>query len=138
MSKRPADNKSTDARQEIDQIKAESEELRLKFLELQRSLDRTKEELAESSRDNERLRRLLGWTGGVRHEAADTGALSILTRREREVLALIASGHSTKQIAGVLGISFKTAVSHRSRLMEKLEVHETASLVRLAIKAGLA
>ncbi|HEX5430987.1 MAG TPA: LuxR C-terminal-related transcriptional regulator [Bryobacteraceae bacterium] len=136
MTKKPASRKDAE-REEIAQIKAESEELRVKFLELQQSLELARRQLAESSRDNERLRRLLGWTGGEPSLSGEV-PLSVLTRREREVLALVASGHSTKQIAGVLGISFKTAVSHRSRLMEKLEVHETASLVRLAIKAGLA
>jgi DNA-binding NarL/FixJ family response regulator len=60
-----------------------------------------------------------------------------LTPREIEVLTLIANGFSTKQIAFQLGIAFKTAVAHRSRLMMKLEVHETAGLVRVAISAGL-
>ena len=60
-----------------------------------------------------------------------------LTERERQVLVLIASGKSTKQTATELGISYKTADSHRSRILEKLGVHETASMVRYAIRAGL-
>jgi PAS domain S-box-containing protein len=60
-----------------------------------------------------------------------------LTERERQVLVLIASGKSTKQTATHLGISYKTADSHRSRILEKLGVHETASMVRYAIRAGL-
>ena len=60
-----------------------------------------------------------------------------LTERERQVLVLIASGKSTKQAAAQLGISYKTADSHRSRILEKLGVHETASMVRYAIRAGL-
>jgi two-component system response regulator NreC len=60
-----------------------------------------------------------------------------LSLREREVLQLIAEGKSTKEVAVVLGISVKTAESHRTRMMEKLNVHETASLVRYAIKRGL-
>ena len=60
-----------------------------------------------------------------------------LTPREIEVLRLIAEGLSTKQIAYRLKISFKTAVSHRSHLLQKLGIHESASLVRLAIRAGL-
>jgi DNA-binding CsgD family transcriptional regulator len=60
-----------------------------------------------------------------------------LTERERQVLVLIASGKSTKQTAAQLGISYKTADSHRSRILEKLGVHETASMVRYAIRAGL-
>jgi DNA-binding NarL/FixJ family response regulator len=60
-----------------------------------------------------------------------------LSLREREVLQLVAEGKSTKQVAAVLGISVKTAESHRSRIMGKLGVHETASLVRYAIRSGL-
>jgi PAS domain S-box-containing protein len=60
-----------------------------------------------------------------------------LTERERQVLVLIAGGKSTKEAAAQLGISYKTADSHRSRILEKLGVHETASMVRYAIRAGL-
>jgi PAS domain S-box-containing protein len=60
-----------------------------------------------------------------------------LTERERQVLVLIASGKSTKEAATQLGISYKTADSHRSRILEKLGVHETASMVRYAIRSGL-
>ena len=60
-----------------------------------------------------------------------------LTERERQVLVLIAEGKSTKAAAERLGISYKTADSHRSRILEKLGVHETASMVRYAIRAGL-
>jgi len=60
-----------------------------------------------------------------------------LTERERQVLVLIAQGNSTKETASQLGISYKTADSHRSRILEKLGVHETASMVRYAIRAGL-
>jgi PAS domain S-box-containing protein len=60
-----------------------------------------------------------------------------LTERERQVLSLIATGKSTKDTAKELGISYKTADSHRSRILEKLDVHETASLVRYAIRSGL-
>jgi len=60
-----------------------------------------------------------------------------LTERERQVLVLIAGGKSTKEAALALGISYKTADSHRSRILEKLNVHETASMVRYAIRSGL-
>lgn len=60
-----------------------------------------------------------------------------LTARERQVLQLIAEGKSTKDTAAVLGISVKTAESHRMRLMQKLNIHETASLVRYAVRRGL-
>jgi two-component system response regulator NreC len=60
-----------------------------------------------------------------------------LTSRERQVLQLIAEGKTTKELAAVLGVTFKTAESHRSRIMEKLDIHETATLVRYAIRQGL-
>ena len=56
-----------------------------------------------------------------------------LTIRERQVLQLIAEGKSTKDAASILGISVKTAESHRMRLMQKLDIHETASLVRRSL-----
>jgi DNA-binding NarL/FixJ family response regulator len=60
-----------------------------------------------------------------------------LTPREREVLQLIAEGKRTKDIAGLLGVSVKTIESHRTRLMEKLDIRQTAGLVRYAIRRGL-
>jgi two-component system response regulator NreC len=60
-----------------------------------------------------------------------------ISSREREVLQLVAEGKSTKDIASLLGISVKTADSHRSRLMRKLDIHEVASLVRYAVRKGL-
>jgi two-component system response regulator NreC len=60
-----------------------------------------------------------------------------LTARERQVLQLVSEGKSTKEIANILGISVKTAESHRGRLMRKLDIHETANLVRYAIRRGL-
>jgi len=60
-----------------------------------------------------------------------------LTLRERQVLQLIAEGKSTKDIASLLGIGVKTAESHRTRLMQKLDIHETASLVLYAVRHGI-
>ena len=60
-----------------------------------------------------------------------------LSARELQVLQLVAEGNTTKEIACLLNISAKTAESHRARIMEKLEVHETASLVRYAVRRGL-
>jgi DNA-binding NarL/FixJ family response regulator len=62
--------------------------------------------------------------------------LDPLTDRERQVLQLIAEGKTTKEIAEILGLSVKTADSHRTRIMQKLEIHETASLVRYAVRRG--
>ena len=70
--------------------------------------------------------------------AVDSGqAESALTAREQEVLALIASGRSSKGIATQLGISFKTAVCHRYRIQTKLKAHNTADLTRAALRMGL-
>jgi len=71
------------------------------------------------------------------YTSAESLAGSILTARELQVLILIASGQSTKQLAAALGIAYKTADAHRTHLMEKLGVHETASMVRYAIRNGL-
>jgi DNA-binding NarL/FixJ family response regulator len=60
-----------------------------------------------------------------------------LTPREREVLQLVAEGRTSKEAAIVLGVSIKTAESHRTRIMTKLDIHETAGLVRYAIRRGL-
>jgi two-component system, NarL family, response regulator NreC len=61
----------------------------------------------------------------------------LLSSRERQVLQLVAEGKTTKEIAGVLGVSIKTADSHRARIMRKLDIHDTAGLVRFAIRRGL-
>jgi DNA-binding NarL/FixJ family response regulator len=60
-----------------------------------------------------------------------------LTQREREVLQLIAEGKTNKEVSQHLGMSVKTVESHRRNLMIKLNIHETAGLVRHAIKIGL-
>ena len=60
-----------------------------------------------------------------------------LTKREEEVLKLIAAGLTTKELAHNLGITFKTAASHRSRLMEKLDIHDVARLTLYAVRVGL-
>ena len=77
------------------------------------------------------------WPGSAAPAPAETHLLDNLTRRELEVLRLIAEGKSTKQVANLLGIAFRTAVCHRYRIFQKLHVHETASLVRLAVRARL-
>ena len=60
-----------------------------------------------------------------------------LSPRERQVLQLIAEGKTTKEVAGTLEISVKTAETYRTRIMGKLDVHETASLVRYAVRRGI-
>jgi len=60
-----------------------------------------------------------------------------LTPRERQILQLVAEGKTTKAIGELLGITFKTAESHRNHIMKKLDIHQTAGLVRYAIRRGL-
>ena len=60
-----------------------------------------------------------------------------LTPRQREVLQLVAEGHSTKEIARRLDLSVKTVDTHRSQLMKLLDIHEVAGLVRYAMRVGL-
>jgi DNA-binding NarL/FixJ family response regulator len=60
-----------------------------------------------------------------------------LTPRQREILQLIAEGHTTKQIAEALHLSVKTVETHRTQLMEHLDIHDIAGLVRYAIRMGL-
>jgi len=64
-------------------------------------------------------------------------ANSQLTSREAEVLQLVAEGSSNKQVASELAISIKTVEKHRQRLMDKLNIHDTAGLTRHAIAAGV-
>jgi DNA-binding NarL/FixJ family response regulator len=73
----------------------------------------------------------------VRRTGAETEPRESLTPRQREILQLIAEGQSTKRIAGTLGVSVKTVETHRSQLMEKLDIHDVAGLVRYAIRIGL-
>jgi len=60
-----------------------------------------------------------------------------LSNRERQVLQLVAEGKTTKEVAVILGVAVKTAESHRTRLMEKLDIHSVAGLVRYAVRHGV-
>jgi DNA-binding NarL/FixJ family response regulator len=68
---------------------------------------------------------------------AGDNSRELLSPRERQVLQLIAEGKSMKDIGSILGVSSRTADSHRTKIMEKLALHDTASLVRYAISIGL-
>ena len=67
----------------------------------------------------------------------ESSELDRLTPRQRQILQLIAEGNSSKQIAHLLDSSVKTIESHRAGLMERLDIHEVAGLVRYAIRTGL-
>jgi DNA-binding NarL/FixJ family response regulator len=75
-----------------------------------------------------------GFVDGTAHEASP---LDALTTRQREILQLIAEGRSTKDVAFTLQISAKTVETHRAQIMERLEIHDLAGLVRFAIRTGL-
>jgi DNA-binding NarL/FixJ family response regulator len=70
-------------------------------------------------------------------EVEQNSVFDRLTPREREVLQLIAEGHTNKAIAQILQISVKTVEKHRANLMSALNVHDLAGLVRIAIDHGL-
>lgn len=70
-------------------------------------------------------------------EPVSGGSLERLSSRQREILQLIAEGHSTKSIATVLNLSPKTVETHRAELMMRLDIHEVAGLVRYAVRMGL-
>ena len=63
--------------------------------------------------------------------------LTLLTDRERQVLQLIAEGRSNKEVAVVLDVGVSTIDSHRKHILEKLGLHNTADLVRFAVRHGL-
>jgi len=73
----------------------------------------------------------------VRNHPVTDGPFGRLTARQREILQLIAEGNSTKAIAHRLAVSAKTVETHRKQLMDRLDIHEIAGLVRYAIRAGI-
>jgi DNA-binding CsgD family transcriptional regulator len=115
---------------DIEQLQAEADRAR-------HAAQHAMRESALLRQRSQKVRAALRDGNGENHKAAvtDHGGLS---KRERQVLALIVAGKSSKQIAAELGITFKTAVTHRASLMAKLDVHEIASVVREAIRRGLA
>ena len=72
-------------------------------------------------------------------ERLDTDQTPIerLTRRQREILQLIAEGNTVKEIAWELNLSVKTIETHRSQLMDRLDIHDVAGLVRYAMRMGI-
>lgn len=69
--------------------------------------------------------------------ASDAAKLASLSEREREILAAIAEGQSSREIAESLFLSPRTVDTHRSNLMRKLDIHKVAGLIRFALKQGL-
>lgn len=68
---------------------------------------------------------------------APTDPYDTLTDREKQILKLIAEGRSNKEAAQLLGISVKTAMSHRERVMEKLDLHTRTDLIKFALRKGV-
>jgi DNA-binding NarL/FixJ family response regulator len=102
--------------------------------EVETALQKGSQAIRDSTRIRQRSRTLREL---LRRPAAGPPTQGGLSRREQQVLTLIVEGKSSKQIAAALGISFKTAVTHRASIMGKLDVHEIASVVREAIRRGL-
>lgn len=75
--------------------------------------------------------------GDMAGRAVGFEATDKLTLRQREILQLIAEGNTTKEIAKKLTISVKTVETHRMQLMERLDIHDIAGLVRFALRSGL-
>ena len=75
--------------------------------------------------------------GRPNRSAPEEAPFEELTPRQREILQLIAEGHSTKEIAVKLDLSVKTVDTHRTELMARLGIHDIAGLVRYAIRVGL-
>jgi len=73
----------------------------------------------------------------ARLSGAGQGTASPLTPRQREILTLVANGKSTKEIAHTLNLSVKTVETHRAQLMERLNIHDVAGLVKYALHVGL-
>jgi DNA-binding NarL/FixJ family response regulator len=73
----------------------------------------------------------------VERSSSGSRPLDRLTPRQREIFRLIAEGRTIQEIANELNISVKTAEGHRAQLMERLNIHDVASLVRLAIREGV-
>lgn len=70
-------------------------------------------------------------------KSEDTSIFNILTKREREILQLLAEGKTVKQIAGELFLSVKTIESHRQNIMNKLDIYSIPELVKYAIRHGI-
>jgi DNA-binding NarL/FixJ family response regulator len=78
-----------------------------------------------------------GSAGDVEPGASERAMLARITPRQREILQLLAEGASSRKMARTLDVSIKTVETHRAQLMQRLDIHDVAGLVRFAIRAGL-
>ena len=74
---------------------------------------------------------------GFLNQSEDDDPYELLTNREREVLKLIADGFTSREIASMLYISLKTVLGHRTKIMEKLDIHNRTELIKYAMRKGL-
>ncbi len=104
-------------------------------IELEMALDAVlKGEKYVSPKLSDKLLSAMQNKGGSSPEALDSG---VLTKRQKEILKMLALGQGTKEIAYDLKLSAKTVESHRAQIMERLQIRDIASLVRYAIKQGI-
>ena len=117
---------------ELPELIEESRRLRREFEQNVRRLRLTRQRTRTAAAE-------APWTQSAEASPDHSGLhlLDGLTPRQIQVLRLIAEGKSSKEIATELGMAFRTAVCHRYRIFQKLGVHETATAVRLAVRAGL-
>lgn len=80
---------------------------------------------------------LNGFLNRENQELPEEEELDILTSREREVIQLLAEGKTSKEVAATLNLSVKTAETHRTNLMRKLDLHSVADLTRYAVRNGI-
>ena len=130
---------STDVEEEDPGRPVRPEAPELRVAELKREVHTVLEQGAAAIRESMRLRRQSQRIRSALQNGAAKSppAVNTLSKREHQVLTLIVAGKSSKEIAAELGISFKTAVTHRASIMSKMDVHEIASVVREAIRRGL-
>lgn len=110
------------------------------YLPKKAAIGELEEAIEKVMRGEEYVSREISGGTGLDYKSATAGERSIsteLTPRQRDVLKLIAEGRSTKQIAEVMNISAKTVETHRALLMNRLNIHDVAGLVRYAIKMGM-
>src|SRR5215471_6234480 len=123
----------------LDDIADAKDRLSLAIQETRDEHDRLREAHVKFQAISQRIYDTI-WDSSVppeRHKRRQSDLVDKLTSREIEVLRLLVEGQSTKEIAATLNIAFKTAVCHRSHVLEKLKCHETASVVRIAVQSGL-
>jgi DNA-binding NarL/FixJ family response regulator len=129
-----AETRTEQAESRTEQAKTRIEQAETRAEEAEAALERFVEEKAsEEEKTSPGLPKNFA-LGGIGNEL---DMLERLTRRQREVLVLIAEGRNTKSIAALLNVSPKTVEYHRMKLMNCLNLHEISGLVRFAMQAGL-